>query len=159
MKLSWIVVTGPKSLREEACKRLEIISDTYLSASTPIQNAIEPWLQFMPKIQNEIKCRIKENYEYLKTFLFNSSQRTPSPARPSPLPLRLYPVEGGWSAILKMPGKQNDEHWALTLLEKSNLVVHPGYLFDFSDDVYLVLSLLVAENDFRRGTELIANHM
>ncbi|MBI5415716.1 MAG: pyridoxal phosphate-dependent aminotransferase, partial [Candidatus Omnitrophica bacterium] len=37
MKLSWIIVSGPEELAQEACQRLEVIADTYLSVNTPVQ--------------------------------------------------------------------------------------------------------------------------
>jgi alanine-synthesizing transaminase len=39
MKLGWIVVSGPESLRTQAMERLEWIADTYLSVGTPVQYA------------------------------------------------------------------------------------------------------------------------
>jgi len=41
----------------------------------------------------------------------------------------------------------------LALLEKDEVLVHPGYFFDFSSAAYLVLSLLPAEEVFREGVE------
>ena len=40
MKLAWIAAGGPPELLEKACSRLEIITDSFLSASTPVQNAL-----------------------------------------------------------------------------------------------------------------------
>ena len=39
LKLGWIAVDGPARLVEEALERLELICDTYLSVSTPVQVA------------------------------------------------------------------------------------------------------------------------
>ena len=44
MKLGWIVSSGPKGVREEAGEKLELIADTYLSVSAPIQHAAASWL-------------------------------------------------------------------------------------------------------------------
>ncbi|MBI1976045.1 MAG: pyridoxal phosphate-dependent aminotransferase, partial [Candidatus Omnitrophica bacterium] len=65
MKLGWIVVSGPKDLRQEAIQRLEMIADTYLSVSTPAQNALADWLQRAPSIQKEILDRVKINRRFL----------------------------------------------------------------------------------------------
>ena len=39
MKLGWIVASGPADRIDDAKARLEIIADTYLSVSTPVQVA------------------------------------------------------------------------------------------------------------------------
>ena len=39
VKLGWIAVDGPAPLVDEALERLELICDTYLSVSTPVQMA------------------------------------------------------------------------------------------------------------------------
>ncbi len=44
MKLAWTVVSGPDSLAQTAADRLEIIADTYLSPSTPVQLALPKFL-------------------------------------------------------------------------------------------------------------------
>jgi aspartate/methionine/tyrosine aminotransferase len=54
----------------------------------------------------------------------------------------LLPVEGGWSAILRLPAVQNDEAWALALLEQDGVLVQPGYLFDLELPACAVVSLL-----------------
>ena len=36
----------------------------------------------------------------------------------------------------------------LTLLSEDDVLVHPGYFFDFPREAYLVLSLLPARSDF-----------
>ncbi len=50
-------------------------------------------------------------------------------------------VEGGWSAILPMPGSRTDEEWALHVLEEKRVLVQPGYFFDLDGGPYLVRSV------------------
>ena len=140
MKLSWIVITGPEAQRIEAMHRLEIVADTYLSASTVIQNALPQWLDAAPAIQAEIHQRIRTN----RTFLQKSFENHPA--------VEVLEADGGWTSILKVPGIQTDEEWALLILEKSKVLLHPGYLFDLSENMTaLVLSLIVPEKAFREG--------
>ncbi len=61
MKISWIIVSGPEELRKPAIEKLEIIADTYLSASTPSQYALPVWLKQAEKVQAEIQKRLGEN--------------------------------------------------------------------------------------------------
>ena len=42
----------------------------------------------------------------------------------------LLPIEGGWSAILRVPATRSDEDWALALLAEDGVLVQPGYFFD-----------------------------
>lgn len=142
MKLSWIVVSGPKKLRNEAIEKLEIIADTYLSASTPIQNALPAWLKKTEEIQTQIRTRTSENARFAMEKLSGS------PVTP------LMP-EGGWSMVLKMPESKSDENWALSLLANAQVLTHPGYLFDFEEGSRLVISLLIPEEIFKKGIHQI----
>jgi aspartate/methionine/tyrosine aminotransferase len=74
-------------------------------------------------------------------------------------PVRLFPVEGGWHATLQLSSEQTDEEWACLLLKKDQVLTHPGYLFDFHEGSYLVLSLLVPEDRFQEGIEKIAKRV
>ncbi len=137
MKLSWIVVNGPKELQQGALERLEIIADTYLSVNTPSQNALKEWFSFRKTIQSQIQKRLLQNRERLLQTVSNS-------------PCRVLPAEGGWYALLKLPDGVDEEKWALELLEKEDVLIHPGYFFDFSEES-LVLSLLVPPDIFQEG--------
>jgi aspartate/methionine/tyrosine aminotransferase len=147
MKLSWIVVTGPEALRAKAIERLEIISDTYLSAGTPVQHALPGWLKFREKIQTEILTRLTANYN----FLLASFSSTGS--------ARVLKTEGGWNAVLKLPSSLTDEEWAVGFLEKDGVLVHPGYLFDFEEGSFAVLSLLVPPDIFREAVQRLASRL
>ena len=60
-------------------------------------------------------------------------------------------VEGGWYAIVRMPDRHNDEDWALRLLTEQDVLIHPGFLFDFAEDHCLVCSLLTPQSEFAAG--------
>jgi len=57
-------------------------------------------------------------------------------------------VEGGWSAVVQVPQLRGEEALVLELLERDNILVHPGYFFDFAREAYLVLSLLIDPAEF-----------
>ncbi|MBI3307505.1 MAG: pyridoxal phosphate-dependent aminotransferase [Candidatus Omnitrophica bacterium] len=132
MKISWIVVNGPGDLVQEAMSRLEIIADTYLSVSTPSQNALEAWFEWHPAIQSEILERIFENRQFL--------------AKHFPI----LEAEGGWYAMLQIPGAQSDEEITLKLLQEEDVFVHPGYFYE-TEGNYLILSLITAPEIFQEG--------
>ena len=66
-------------------------------------------------------------------------------------PCRMLAVEGGWYATLQVPRTLREEEWALELLEKDNVLVQPGFFFDFESEAFLVLSLLTPPDTFREG--------
>ncbi len=144
MKLSWIVVTGPEKKRNEAIQKLEIMADIYLSVSTPIQLALPHWFQKKEEIQSEILERVRENLAFLKEMTAKNER------------MDLYPPEGGWSAVLQLPASRSDEAWALELLEKHHVLTHPGYLFDFEEGSFLVVSLLPPPAIFQEGVKRIS---
>ena len=56
----------------------------------------------------------------------------------------VLPVEGGWTAVVRVPALRSEEALALSLLEHEHVLVHPGYFFDFDTEAFLVVSLLLA---------------
>jgi alanine-synthesizing transaminase len=139
MKLAWIAVSGPQPLVRAAVERLEIIADTYLSPSTPVQLALPKFLSLRHGLQSHLQQRISANLAALDGLL-----------RESKLLTRLE-REGGWYAVLRVPATGPDEDLAVTLLERCSVLVHPGHFFNFSRDGFLVLSLITAESQFREG--------
>lgn len=130
MKAGWIRVSGPGA--EEARERLELIADTYLSVSTPVQWALPGLLR--ASVHGQILERVRRNLE-----------RVPEALR----------VEGGWCAILRMPGERTDEEWAGYLLEERDVLTQPGYFFDLDGGPYLVVSLLTEPGTFAEGMRRI----
>jgi hypothetical protein len=139
MKLGWIVVNGPEEFRRQAQEYLDLIADTYLSVSTPIQHATPHWLALRPMLQKQIRERIKENLAFLQAQLGNNPN------------YRLLRVEGGWYAVLMLPFLQREEDFVLLLLEREGILAHPGYFFDFPFEGFLVVSLLPPPEIFHQG--------
>lgn len=135
-KLGWIRVSGPG--KREALDGLEWIADNFLSVATPVQIALPELLRIAPRMRNAIRDRIRTNLDTLRTA-FDSV-----PAA------RVLPVEGGWSAVIRVPRVQSDEELALAMLDRG-VVVQPGYFFDFATEGHLVVSLLTPENVFAEG--------
>jgi aspartate/methionine/tyrosine aminotransferase len=70
-------------------------------------------------------------------------------------PASLLRGEGGWSAVLRIPATAGEEDRVLDLLEAHDVLVHPGYFFDFPREAYLVLSLLPRPADFEEAVARI----
>lgn len=139
MKLAWLVVSGPEPIVEEAMARLEIIADTYLSVSTPVQVAAPALLSQRAGIQGQICARLRQNLAELDRKLAGNASYT-----------RLE-VEGGWYAVIRVPVMRSDEELALELLERYSVFVHPGHFFDFQREGCLVVSLITPAGEFAAG--------
>lgn len=140
LKLSWIVIRGPKDFRESVRPRLELISDTFLSVQTSIQEALGRILKLAPQVQSQILERCRMNLSTLRSMVANTS-------------VDCLRVEGGWNAVLRIPRTLSEEEWVTTFLEEVNVLVHPGYFYDFAREGFLIVSLLPPTGDFNRGVE------
>jgi aspartate/methionine/tyrosine aminotransferase len=139
LKLGWIAVSGPEADAGAATGRLEYIADAYLSVGTPVALASPELLRRGRSVQGAILERCRSNLSHLQVAVA---------AAPS---VTLLAPEGGWSAVLRVPALLPDEDLALRLLEEQGVAVHPGYLFDFPGEGYLVLSLLPEPEIFAEG--------
>jgi len=139
MKLAWIVSGGAPELAREALARLEVIADTYLSVSTPVQLALPELLAQRDEIQRQVKERVAANLAELDRQL--AAQKA----------VRRLEVEGGWYAVLRVPATRSDEDLAIALLDEQSVVVHPGHFYDFPAEGYLVVSLITPAEVFSEG--------
>ena len=139
MKLAWIAVSGPQKEATEAMQRLEIIADTYLSVSAPVQLAAKTMLDQRLKLQPQLMHRIQTNLSELDLQLAKQKSCT-----------RLA-LQGGWYAVLRVPVTRSDEDLAIELLTHKSVLVHPGHFYDFPTDGFLVLSLITPEPTFHEG--------
>jgi alanine-synthesizing transaminase len=146
VKLAWIAVSGPDRLVDAALERLEIICDTYLSVSTPVQVAAPELLERGGMVREQIARRIAANY----ARLLERTALAPS--------CRVVPSGGGWSAVLEVPSFESEEALVVNLLQEEGVLAHPGYFFDFPRESYLVVSLLVREAEFADGANRVLRH-
>jgi len=144
MKLAWTAVSGPRAILDEALSRLELIADTYLSVSTPVQLALPRLLDAGHVRRSAIAARLRENLETLRSVISGASSLT------------LLEPEGGWSAVVRVPAVQTEEELVVRLIERESVLVHPGYFFDFDDEAYLVVSLLPRPDVFAEAVKRVA---
>ena len=138
MKLGWIVVSGPTPLRTEAFEKLEWIADTYLSVSTPVQCAAGALLAAGGQVQMQIRERCATHLSLARAALAGSAAN-------------ILAVEGGWYITVQVPRVRSEEEWCLELLAREDVLVQPGFFYDFASEAYLVVSLLTAPEIFREG--------
>ena len=122
LKLAWILTSGPSTIVPEALQRLELIADTYLSAGTPVQFALPSLLRMRASVHTQIISRARTNLKGLECRR----------------------VEAGWYAIIR----PTDE---MALLREHNILVQPGYFYDFERSGYGVVSLLTPPDIFARA--------
>jgi alanine-synthesizing transaminase len=139
MKLAWMIVSGPEAVVQTAVDRLEIIADTFLSPSTPIQLALPKFLALRHSMQAQLQQRISANLSFLDRMLRESKSLT-----------RLD-REGGWYATLRVPVTATDDNLTVALIERCSVLVHPGHFFNFAHDGYLVISLITPEHELQEG--------
>ena len=130
VKLGWIVVGGPDGEIGPALDALDLVLDTYLSVSTPVQIASERLLAEGTLVTDRIRRRIATNHRALVRLVAEH------PAA------GLLRAEGGWYAVLRVPATESEEALVVELLEQDHVLAHPGYFFDFPREAFLVTSLL-----------------
>lgn len=144
MKLGWIQVSGPENIRQTACRHLEVITDTYLSVSTPVQAALPDLLAQQSAFQRQVTARLKSNFNCLNSACASIDD------------CRVFRWEGGWYAIVEMQNGVSDEDMVCHLLEADHVLVHPGYYYDISEEGCLVVSLLTRPDVFTAGIDRLA---
>lgn len=139
VKLGWIAIGGTTSNVEAAREKLDLIADTYLSVSTPVQTAAAPLIGAGAAMRGQIIERARRNLTALRSMV----ERNPA--------LDLLRTEGGWSAVLRVPAVRSEEDLVTALVEEDGVLVHPGYFFDFAHEAFLVASLIAPPDRFDEG--------
>lgn len=144
LKLSWVVVDGPRAWRDAFLARAEVVSDAFLSTATPVQRALPPLLLAAEDMQSRLRARCRDNLAWLDRRLVET-------------PVQRLPALGGWTALLRLPALPglDDDGWARVVLAQGRTVTMPGYLFDLERPPRLAVSLLTDPETFRAGIERI----
>jgi alanine-synthesizing transaminase len=128
LKLAWTVVAGADAPARAALARLAFVADTFLSPGAPAQCALPSLLAQAPARAALVRDRARRNLAALARAFAGTAAT----------PLR---VEGGWTAVVRMPRTRSADAWAHALLDRG-VLVQPGYFYDFADEGRLVVSLL-----------------
>ena len=147
MKLAWVNISGPAAQAHAAMQRLEVIADTYLSVNAPIQLATPVLLDQRRIVQAFLLNRLQGNLQQLDYQI--SQQKTCAKLN----------VEGGWYAVLRVPVTQSDEDLAIAIMKNLSVLVHPGHFYDFSNDGYLVVSLITEPKEFSEGIKRVLDFL
>jgi aspartate/methionine/tyrosine aminotransferase len=142
MKAAWLLAVGPESARAEALARLEVIADTFLSMSAPIQLALPKWLGGRHSIQQQILKRARANLAELTRL-----------AGAEPGRLELLATEAGWSAVVSLPGCVGEPECAERLVRERGVIVHPGYFYGMAEPGRVVVSLIGPTDEFEASIQ------
>ena len=134
VKVGWIVAGGPPVARDRLLRGLEHVNDAYLSCTGPAQHALAELLPLRHTVGAAIAARVRDNRAWL---LCSGAD--------------VLPAEGGWYAVLRLPPGLADETFALDLLAHDEVLVHPGYFYDFDEPCFVVVSLLPEPTSFHEG--------
>jgi alanine-synthesizing transaminase len=144
MKLAWLTINGPEHQRQTAHERLELLLDTYLSVNTPVQVTLPRLLEIGAGIRADLVARISQNFGCARKTFENS-------------PVHVLHTEGGWSVLLQLPRKQNEEQWVMQLLQEKNVLLQPGFFFDLPEEAYGVASLVTEPDEFKEAIERLCD--
>ncbi len=147
VKLGWMAIGGPSALVEEAMDRLEMICDAYLSVSTPVQVAVPNLLKSGAAVRTQIQQRVRENL---------ASLRDMASACPG---CSVMPAEAGWYAVMQVPAVKSEEMIVLDVLDRTGVLVHPGYFYDFEREAFLVMSLLPESGAFASAVQTLLSEI
>jgi len=136
MKLSWLCALGPAPLVENALARLEVIADTFLSVSAPVQHAAPTWLAERSLFQRQVLDRMRANLAALDQRLRGSSAHRLACA-------------GGWTAVLRVPRTVAGTDFTTAALARG-VVVQPGSFYGLPE-ARIVLSLLTPPGAWTHG--------
>jgi aspartate/methionine/tyrosine aminotransferase len=146
VKLGWIAVGGPDALAGEAIERLGHVCDTYLAVSTPVQIAAPALIERGAFMREQIARRVSANYATIK------ARRDDVPS------VRVLRSDGGWYVVLQVPSLGCEEDLVLDLLATDEVLVHPGYFFDFPHESFVIVSLLPPPAAFAAGIDRVLRH-
>ena len=143
VKLGWMAIGGGAALVADAMERLETICDAYLSVSTPVQVAAPDLLKAGASVRTQIHGRVRGNYARLVAL---------ASANPA---CTVMPVEAGWYAVVQVPALASEDAIVVDLLERTGVLVHPGFFFDFEREAFLVVSLLPEPQVFAAAAQAL----
>ncbi len=139
MKAAWVVVCGPPAEKAEALGRMEMVADTFLSMSAPVQLAVPFWLAGRERLREQISERVRRNVAAI-----------------AECGLEMLRMEAGWSAVLRLP-QRSGQAVEMELLGRG-VVVHPGEFYGMGERGRAVVSLIVPIEEFRAGMQIVRRY-
>lgn len=139
LKLGWIALSGPASAQYGA--RLELLNDTFLSASSLIQTMLPQLFTQGLDFVDEMRARIRKNLDMALDLLARSPR------------LRIRPPDGGYCLFPEVRGWCGDEEALVLQLLERGVLVHPGYFYGYESGTHVMISCLTAPQQLAEGIE------
>jgi alanine-synthesizing transaminase len=129
-----------------ALEALELVCDTYLSVSTPVQIAAPALIASGAALREQVLARVRRN----DTALRRGASLYPA--------VDVLQADAGWSAVVRVPATRSEEALVLGLLEDRGVLVHPGYFFDMPHEAFVIVSLLPRPAVFDEGVSRLLEY-
>ena len=143
VKLSWMILDGEPALVQNALERIELVADTFLSVSGPVQHALPALLQHGAAFRQLVIERTRRNLRTLRTATAKA-------------PLSVLRAPAGWTAVVRVSAPDGDEALSVRLLEDEGVLVYPGAFFGFGFAAFVV-SLLCEPDVFADAAARLAS--
>lgn len=144
LKLSWIVVSGPKW--QETIEELERSADIFLATNSMAQAMLPIIFKDGQSFLESTKKLIEQNRNLAIEILGKIRGIT------------FHKPEGGFYLFVKIHKlHMTDEEFALKLMEKTGIFVHPGYFYDYDDGLYIVISLAFKTSALKKYLQKLAD--
>jgi len=147
LKLSWIAATGDAPAAGEALERLEVANDMFLNCNSFTQFLLPSLFETGTDFRRSMIARIDTN----RRLLIERFAALPG--------VRLTPPNGGIHATVELsvlPDGWDDERFAVELLRRAAVYLHPGYLYGIESGAFVVLSFLREHESFVAGLDACA---
>ncbi len=145
MKLGWIVVSGQPARVGNALRTLELISDTFLPVNELIQFSVPAIFEKGSEFLDSYKKKMRQCRDAAMDALSREDE------------FSYVPPEGGFYLSLRIGDQGMDEEdLVLRLLEKSHVLVHPGYFYEMRSP-HLVLTFTQEESVLRTALNRIVS--
>jgi len=143
MKLGWMVISGDPAWTKKAIATIETISDTFLPVNEISQFALAYLFNEGSNFLATYRSEIRERAETARQLLSRSER------------LSFIPPEGGFYITVKINAPEVDEEiFALELLRRHGVLVHPGYFYDLPPS-HFVMSITSETTLLEEGIEKI----
>jgi aspartate/methionine/tyrosine aminotransferase len=130
LKLGWIVTTGPDTA--ENVEHLELSVDTFLACNSIGQSMLPLIIREGEPFIKSFRNRVEESRNAALKVL--SQKKSVSCIKP----------QGGFYLFAEIHGYPGtDEDLAADILEKTGILVHPGYFYDYEKSLHILISCLM----------------
>ncbi len=153
LKISWLQVSGPAEQAANLLQSIEFLADTFLTLSQFSQTVLPEVVRFSNKWRRKFQKIVEKN----RHILVGKLSKCPR--------LHFHFPEGGFYAFIKVladpesPGAVlSDEDFAVDLLEKTGIYVHPGYYYAQKDGCYFMICFLQDPGVLRTSLKKIVKY-